>query len=94
MKLGLVISSFIASAYGNGCAKTACPATQRGFTPNEQVFLKEHNRLRLNHPNTPCLILDSALSATAQVWAEELARSKNFRHAMVLQQPEKKTIKW
>ncbi|XP_002164046.1 uncharacterized protein LOC100200105 isoform X1 [Hydra vulgaris] len=56
------------------------PIVERAVDQSK-ICLAEHNRLRALHLNTPNLVLDSALTASAQKWADYLQNSNTFVHS-------------
>ncbi|XP_065662504.1 uncharacterized protein LOC100200105 isoform X2 [Hydra vulgaris] len=69
----VVVALTVSIVYTNPIVKRAADQSK--------ACLAEHNRLRALHQNTPKLVLDSTLTASAQKWADYLQSSKKFEHS-------------
>jgi len=73
-----VLVLYVGKARAWECQDRPCPEIQKGYSKHELAFLSQHNRYRRKHINTPCLQLDSSLSAMATIWAKSLRDRNTF----------------
>ncbi|MFD3743316.1 CAP family protein [Nocardia sp. NPDC058633] len=70
----------MAAALGGAGEATAGVDSTCGGASFAQDMLNAHNTYRAKH-GSPKMVLDPAVSASAQKWAENLANTQNFAHS-------------